>query len=428
MPPGSLNSDSLHHSMKAEETLRTLRRAVEQTPATVVITDCQGTIEYANPKFVGVTGYSLGEALGRNPRILKSGKHPDSFYQAMWDTLLQGNVWRGELQNKKKNGEFYWESACISPVRDETGRTTHYVAIKEDITQRKHTEAALVESQHFLQSTLDALSAHIAILDGQGRIITVNAVWSRFARQNNFLGSDYGIGTNYLSVCESVVGECSAEAPLVAKGIRAVLAGECGEFILEYPCHSPQEKRWFLVRVTRFAGDGPPRVVVAHENITSRRSAEEELRWKSALLEAQVNSSIDGILVVDPRGRKILQNQRLTELFKIPQTIAEDQNDDRQRTWVMNQSKDPERFLARTLHLISHPREITRDKIEMRDGTILDRYSAPLVGGNGEYYRPDLDVSGHHRTRTRHGGTRARERSRGIGQPRQERFPGDDES
>ncbi len=126
---------------KAEEQLRNLWRAVEQTPATVVITDFSGNIEYVNPMFVETTGYRVTEALGQNPRVLKSGLHDASFYKVMWDTLLQGNVWQGEFHNKKKNGDCFWESASISPVRDPKGKITHFIAVKEDITERKQAQA-----------------------------------------------------------------------------------------------------------------------------------------------------------------------------------------------------------------------------------------------------------------------------------------------
>jgi signal transduction histidine kinase/CheY-like chemotaxis protein len=134
----------------------------------------------------------------------------------------------------------------------------------------------LLESKRFLRSTLDALSSHIAILDERGTIIEVNAAWNQFARENNFLDS-HGVGDNYLKACDSASGNFSKEAPDVADGIRAIIAGRREEFHLEYPCHSPHEKRWFIVRVTRFAGEGPVRVVVAHENITERKKLEEQL-------------------------------------------------------------------------------------------------------------------------------------------------------
>ncbi len=125
---------------RAEEQLRKLSQAVEQSPACVVITDPSGNIEYVNPKFTQLTGYTLEEALGKNPRILKSGETPPEVYKQLWETITSGREWRGEFHNKKKNGELYWESASISPVRDTRGAITHFLAVKEDITERKRAE------------------------------------------------------------------------------------------------------------------------------------------------------------------------------------------------------------------------------------------------------------------------------------------------
>ena len=129
---------------KAEEEIRKLSQAIEQSASTVVITDTNGDIEYANPAFTQITGYTFAEAQGENPRILKSGKMTPEFYSEMWATLLNGDVWAGEMINKKKNGEFYWENATISPVKNDEGTITHYVAVKDDISDRKKMEAELV--------------------------------------------------------------------------------------------------------------------------------------------------------------------------------------------------------------------------------------------------------------------------------------------
>jgi PAS domain S-box-containing protein len=126
-----------------ENEIRKLSRAMEQVPATVVITNIQGDIEYVNPKFTEVTGYSYEEAIGKNPRILKSDEAKSEHYLDLWDTITKGNEWRGEFHNKKKNGELYWELATISPIRNDQGETTHYLAVKEDITFRKQQEAEL---------------------------------------------------------------------------------------------------------------------------------------------------------------------------------------------------------------------------------------------------------------------------------------------
>jgi diguanylate cyclase (GGDEF)-like protein/PAS domain S-box-containing protein len=128
---------------RAEEKIRRLARAVEQSPAPVVITDSNGNIEYVNSKFAQLTGYTYAEAIGRNPRILKSGKQPPELYEELWQTISNGKEWRGEFLNKKKNGDLYWENASISAIKNEEGVITHFVGVKEDITERKQEEETM---------------------------------------------------------------------------------------------------------------------------------------------------------------------------------------------------------------------------------------------------------------------------------------------
>jgi diguanylate cyclase (GGDEF)-like protein/PAS domain S-box-containing protein len=122
---------------KHHQESQTLRSAIEQGPTSVVITDAQANIVYVNPRFTQRTGYSTEEVIGKNPRALKSGIHPDDFYHEMWSTLSAGQVWQGEICNRTKAGQLYWESASISPVRNEDGQVTHYLAVTEDITATK---------------------------------------------------------------------------------------------------------------------------------------------------------------------------------------------------------------------------------------------------------------------------------------------------
>jgi PAS domain S-box-containing protein len=126
---------------------RGLSRAVEQSPASVVITDLAGNITYVNPKFCELTGYALEEVLGKNPRFLKSGEMPREAYQQLWNKILAGGEWRGTFHNRKKSGELFWEMASIGPVYNESGKITHLLAVKEDITERKKAEDALRESE-----------------------------------------------------------------------------------------------------------------------------------------------------------------------------------------------------------------------------------------------------------------------------------------
>jgi PAS domain S-box-containing protein len=141
---------------QVEEALRKLSRAVEQSPNMMTITDLGGTIEFVNPAFSNITGYSYDEVIGQNPRLLKSGKHPPQFYEDLWNTIGKGEVWHGEFINKRKNGELYWELATISSVRDQAGEMTHYLAITEDITQRKQTEDSL-RAEEFKNKKLQQL-------------------------------------------------------------------------------------------------------------------------------------------------------------------------------------------------------------------------------------------------------------------------------
>jgi PAS domain S-box-containing protein len=134
----------------AEQTLRQLSAAVEQSPASVMITDIAGNIEYVNPAFARLTGYTLDNVKGQNPRILKSGHIPRQTYEELWRTITSGGEWRGEMLNRNKNGELYWEFASISAIVDAKGHPIRFLAVKEDITERKKAEEALRHTQEQL--------------------------------------------------------------------------------------------------------------------------------------------------------------------------------------------------------------------------------------------------------------------------------------
>ncbi len=140
---------------RTELELVKLSRALEQSATLVVITDRDGTIEYVNPRFESVTGYRASEAIGQNPRILKSNDNLESLYEEMWRTIVGGETWRGELRNKKKNGDIFWQLTTISPLRDPKGNITHFVAVNEDITEKKHAEDELRRREGYLAALTD---------------------------------------------------------------------------------------------------------------------------------------------------------------------------------------------------------------------------------------------------------------------------------
>jgi len=149
----------------ADQQLRKLSRAVEHASIAIVICDPEGRIEFVNPAFSRITGYSHEEVLGENPRLLKSDRHSVDFYQDLWRTITSGNIWQGEFINRRKDGSLYWESARISPIKDEVGEVTHYVAIKEDITQQKEAEEELKRLNVELQVANDDLE-RLSQIDG----------------------------------------------------------------------------------------------------------------------------------------------------------------------------------------------------------------------------------------------------------------------
>jgi PAS domain S-box-containing protein len=146
---------------RAEQTLRQLSQAVEQTSEAIVITDAHGTIEYVNDSFVRVSGYSRDDVLGRNPRMLQSGRTPRATYEAMWAALSAGRPWSGEFDNRRKDGSLYIESATISPIRQPDGQVTHYVAVKEDVTEKRRIAEELEHHRHRLEQRVAERTAEL---------------------------------------------------------------------------------------------------------------------------------------------------------------------------------------------------------------------------------------------------------------------------
>lgn len=206
------------------EKLRALYTAIEQSPISVIITDTDARIEYVNPNFTAVTGYNKEEVIGKNPNLLQSGHTPAGTYLALWEKLSSGQVWHGELINKRRNGEIYWEEAHISPILNNDGKTTHYVAAKIDITDRKAMEGKIQHLAHhdaltdlpnrtlFMDRLQHALSAarrdktHIALM-----FIDLD----KFKPINDTLGHD--TGDAMLKLVSQRILACLRESDTVAR-------------------------------------------------------------------------------------------------------------------------------------------------------------------------------------------------------------------
>jgi PAS domain S-box-containing protein len=238
---------------RIEEKLRLQSAALEAAAVGIVISNLEGTILWVNSTFTALTGYTAEQAVGRNPRILKSGKHHQPFYGDIWDTILAGHVWHGELTNRRKDGTLYDAEMTITPVLDESGAIRNFIAIMQDVTERKQ--------------------------------------------------------------------------------------------------------------------------------------AEEERRFRNAILSTQMETSIDGILVIGRRNDEILSyNQRFVDMWELPPAVIESGSDQRTLESILSKLLDPNAFLQRVKHLNASRKETSHEEISLRDGRTLDRYSAPMLGSDGQYY------------------------------------------
>ena len=204
----------------ANEKLITLSKAVENSPASVVITNLDGAIEYVNRKFTEVTGYLAAEAIGQNPRVLKSGLHPIEFFHKMWTTIVAGEEWHGEIYNKKKNGEIFLEKASISPIRNEQGVITHFVAVKEDITEQRQAEQKLKESMAAAEAANRAKSEFLANMSHEIRT-PMNAIIGLThlclqtglnAKQSDYLQKVHGAANALLRIINDILDFSKIEA------------------------------------------------------------------------------------------------------------------------------------------------------------------------------------------------------------------------
>ncbi|MEI6694763.1 MAG: PAS domain S-box protein [Bacteroidota bacterium] len=291
----------------AEEEILKLSKAVEQNPASIVITDIYGNIEYVNPKFYNLTGYTREEVIGKNPRILKSDATPSDYFKNLWETILSGKEWSGELQNKKKNGEIYWESALISPIFNEHHKITHFVAIKEDITERKYIDAERIRQSGLITSLLDSIPDIIFFKDIQGVYLGCNPPFVEFVGKpkNEIIGkTDYDL---FDQETATIFRQFDNE-------MLALKLSRHNEEWITYP-----DGRKILIDTLKtpyWASDGSLIGILGiSRDITKRKEAEDKLLQSSQKWEAIISASPDGIGVVSLDGKLQLLSEKLATMY-----------------------------------------------------------------------------------------------------------------
>ncbi|MDQ3248307.1 MAG: PAS domain-containing protein, partial [Chloroflexota bacterium] len=282
-----------------EEALRRseeqLRLITDNVPGLIAYVDADERYQFANRGYETWFGLTPEGVIGRPIRdVLGETVYANS--QIHVQKVLAGGRTSFENRLTRPDGSSSDLLVTYVPQQPVAGRIPGFYVLGMDITERKAAETALRTSQQLLQGSLDALTSHIAILDRHGTILQVNAAWRRFGEHNDYADNHDGPGTNYLHICATTDG---AQA---AAGIQALIEGKRTFFELEYPCHSPDERRWFVMRVTRFGEGEGLRIVVAHENVTERRKAEDALRQSEAFSRALLENSPDCVEVLDLDG------------------------------------------------------------------------------------------------------------------------------
>jgi PAS domain S-box-containing protein len=244
-------------------------------------TDRDGTVRECNAAAAEMYGRPEREMLGMSLPTIGLSQADGAIAESIVRTLLEAGRWSGEVEIEDARGSALRLDVRARVVLDGSQRPAGFEAVFDDLTREVQSERPGVQQPgEFWQGTLDSLTAHIAVLDAHGAIVAVNAAWRRFAHTEDG-GSDY-VGSNYVRVCEA---STDPLGQAVAQALRQILTDKREVFELEYPCHSPSTQAWFLLRATRYKGSGPLRVVVAHEDITGRRQAEQQASMQAALLD-----------------------------------------------------------------------------------------------------------------------------------------------
>lgn len=289
-------SSEIAERIKKDALVHRLSAAVEQSPASVVITDLSGRIVYVNRKFLELTGYRRDEVVGQNPRILKSGQTKPEAYQQLWHSITAGKEWRGEFCNRKKNGDLYWEYALICPIREENSKISHYLAIKEDITERKQAEKELRLTRFSLQNAADS----VFWVDPQAHILYANEA------------ACSGLGYSRQELTSLSIHDIDPLFP------RERWPSFWQELKIRRSMHFETEQRHkegrvFPIEITAnyLDFDGQEYIFAFTRDISERKLAEKELRLTWFSLE----NAADGVLWVDPQARILYANDSASRVL-----------------------------------------------------------------------------------------------------------------
>ncbi|MFZ0035676.1 MAG: PAS domain S-box protein [Sedimentisphaerales bacterium] len=293
---------------KAAEEIHRLSQAIEQSPSTIVITDIKGDIVYVNPRFTQMTGYTLEEVKGQNLRILESSEQPPELHKELWETITSGKEWRGEFHNQKKIDGTFWESASISAITNSEGAITGFLKVAEDITERKKIQELLKREQKNLEAVFDVAPIGMMLVDENMMVKRINNVIRKKAggEHSQTTNQRYGNALNCIHSTDNEKGcgyspNCTGCS--LRKIIESVLESEqCVHEVEIQPTlkvDGKETKPWLCISAEPIMLDGCKHVIIAINDITGRKEAEEELRKAEEKYRTQFEGAMDAIFVAD---------------------------------------------------------------------------------------------------------------------------------
>lgn len=411
---------------RAEEDLLKLSQAIMQSPVMTVITNLKGEIEYINPAVTKMTGYPAEELIGRNPRIFNAGLTGNGSAFTLYETLTSGNEWNGEFLNRKKNGELYWVSASISPVINTDGNTTHYIAVEEDITERKQAERTILELNESLEQKIEQRTnqlrevnaslereieqrkqSELALLESReqldlvikgsndapwdwnlanGKLYLSEKWWQQLGYEQNEISADISLLKNLTHPDDREYADRIYE--------KALEKGQTG-YEAEYRLlHREGHYVPILARgyISRDETGKAIRVTGTNLDLTERKKAEETLKWNKTLLELMANSSPFGFLVVDNRSDDIMYfNHRFCQIWEITQIEEQLRRGEMKNNdiipYCLPVLVDIPAFAESCKPLQDEEnRIVVLDIIPFTENRTIQRFSTQIRGENDEYY------------------------------------------
>ena len=361
---------------ESAELLALLSAAVEQTADLVIITDRSGIIQYVNAAFTAQTGFSKEDAVGNNPRIVKSGAHTGEFYASMLGQINAGGVFHGELINRRKNGNLFIESKVITPIKNAEGEIVHFLSTGRDVTERKRSEEDLRSKTALLEAQMNSTIDGIAVVDGNGRMVFQNQRYIELWKLPKELAED---------------GDARRQI-----GHAAALTRHPEQFtekIVHLSTHPTETSRDEIELTDGTVLDRYSSPVVGKDgkhygriwtfrDVTAQKRSIAELAESISLLDATLESTVDGIMVVNASGQMTKFNRKFVEMWNVPQEILAEKDDGKALTYAITQLKDPEAFTQKVSELYANPEASSFDVFEFKDGRAFERYSQPhRLGG-----------------------------------------------